>query len=43
MGCNYCENDGPLNDNDVCPKCDAQWAAETCEAEWDQDESYEEF
>ena len=42
MGCNYCENDRPLL-NDCCPECDAQWAAETCEAEWDQDESYEEF
>lgn len=38
MGCNYCENDERLNDNDRCPKCDAQWAAETCEAEWDDEE-----
>jgi hypothetical protein len=24
-GCDYCRNDGKLNENNVCPKCDAQY------------------
>lgn len=24
-GCDYCRNDGRLTDNNICPKCDAQY------------------
>lgn len=27
-GCDYCRNDGKLNENNVCPKCDAQYPDE---------------
>jgi hypothetical protein len=25
IGCDYCRNDGKLDEDGVCPKCDAQW------------------
>lgn len=27
-GCEYCRNDGRLNDNGCCPKCDAWYPEE---------------
>ena len=27
-GCEYCRNDGKLNANNCCPKCDAQFDTE---------------
>ena len=27
-GCDYCRNDGKLNENNACPKCDAQYDVE---------------
>lgn len=27
-GCEYCRNDGALNDNGHCPKCDAEYPEE---------------
>jgi predicted Zn-ribbon and HTH transcriptional regulator len=28
IGCGYCRNYGKLDENGVCPKCDAQWLEE---------------
>jgi hypothetical protein len=28
IGCDYCNNDGKLDESGVCPKCDAQWLEE---------------
>jgi hypothetical protein len=28
FGCDYCRNDGKLDESGVCPKCDAQWLEE---------------
>lgn len=28
FGCEYCKNDGKLNENDCCPECDAQYPTE---------------
>ena len=32
-GCKYCRNDGRLNDDNRCPKCDAQFDADDTEDE----------
>lgn len=30
-GCEYCRNDGKLNENGCCPKCDAEFDPEETE------------